>query len=326
MLEKILTLFTKKLSKKKQAPWSSYQQSTFFDNERSGSLFHRRKKSPLQGNLKKSLHSFFIGQKIILSLISITIILAIWAFLVFWPLFNIDKIFIEKQWNIININQAYSSVDYIRWRNLLFIDTQDLEKRIIKNQNTIKNIRFESAFPKTLNLYLEWYKPLFQTEKYLILENWALVASENFIDDLPNIKVSEDLYERSLFNRVLNSDDLRNIILLQNELSRNIVGFSSKVLYYLPAERELIIKNSIWNLFLFDLTGDLTKQIKGLAVFSKEWGNVIERKYIYIDVRILQKLFVCEYENEFLCRKNLKDIYSETIFQNFPVETSQSEQ
>lgn len=42
--------------------------------------------------------------------------------------------------------------------------------------------------------------------------------------------------------------------------------------------------------------------------------NINETPYLYIDVRIPEKLFLCGFEAEFRCRQNLKYIYGESLF------------
>lgn len=66
---------------------------------------------------------------------------------------------------------------------------------------------------------------------------------------------------------------------------------------------------------MFDLSGEnIARQIEKLAVFQKESEDITQKKYIYIDVRIPGKLFLCSYEEEYKCRQNLKDIYGDSIF------------
>lgn len=315
-------IFSSLPGKKKKTGWAKNHQSTFFDDSSSGWIFQKRKKQKYWGWLSSTLIALYKAQKWLVIFATLWCVIIIWIFLLFWPLLKIDEILVEQNENTVNINQIYDNIEYIRGKNLLLVDTQEISERIKKNQATISSVRTQKILPHTLQLFIESYSPLFQTDGYLIVENGSLVSTESIREDLPFVKVSEDLYETALFDRQLKSQDLQNILLLQQELSKNILGFTSKTLYFLSTEWELFIENSIGNIFIFDLATDIESQVRGLAIFSKEWGNVSEKKYVYIDVRIPLKLFLCEYDNEFSCRKNLKDIYGDTIFQNFPEETS----
>lgn len=315
--------FSGKKKKIQNSQANKNRQSSFFDTKPKSWIFRKRKKNPISwADLRKNLFQFVKTQQLFVFFWGFTVCITIWIFLLVWPLLKINEILVEETGNIININQIYDNIDYIRWSNLLFVNTQELSQRIKKNQNTIQDIRFNKNFPSTLNMDIISFQAIFQTEWYLIVENWALVSREDVNEILPFLKISEDLYERALFNKRLSRIDLTNILLLQKELTRNILGFVPKTLYYLPVEQELLIENSIWNIFIFDLASDIDRQVKWLAIFSKEEGNVNEKKYIYIDVRIPQKLFLCDYESEFSCVKNLKNIYGDSIFENFPEDVS----
>lgn len=324
MFTKLLSIFRKN-TKAPRAKWNRYHQSTFFDNERTSWFFKKRQKKIFKWSILSSLKITFSKHKLLLSFLGFVLSVGIWVFFIFWPLFQIKEIIIEHDSQTININQAYDSVDYIRGKNIFFIDDWDVAERIQKNQNSIKDVVFENRFPDTLVIYLSGHQRAFQVDWYLILENGAIVGQEAPQEDIPTLRVSEDLYERSIFWKTLRATDLESINFLQNELTRNILGFTVKTLYYLPTQRELIIEHQNKNLFIFDLAWNLQSQIEGLTIFHKEWWNIVEKKYVYIDVRIPEKLFLCGFENEFLCRKNMKDIYGDTIFQNFPEDTSLSE-
>jgi len=80
------------------------------------------------------------------------------------------------------------------------------------------------------------------------------------------------------------------------------------------------------NIFIFDLAHDVTSQIEKLAIYEKEKEVLNEKKYIYIDVRIPEKLFLCSLEYEFDCRRNMKQIYGKSIFEELAVESSEPQQ
>jgi len=81
----------------------------------------------------------------------------------FGPFLNLKNIYINHDNSIINVNQAYASIEYIRGENILLLDTASIASRLRANQNTIKNIDIKVSFPSTLTIELSPYKPVFQT-------------------------------------------------------------------------------------------------------------------------------------------------------------------
>jgi hypothetical protein len=77
------------------------------------------------------------------------------------------------------------------------------------------------------------------------------------------------------------------------------------------------------SLFLFDLSYNIEEQIEKLAIYEKERGNIYEKKYIYVDVRIPEKLFLCPLESEYDCKANIKLIYGDTTFEELSTELSE---
>lgn len=279
-------------------------------------LFFKRKK-------KKSFWvfqniSFLLKQKKTSFFVAWAIFWVVWCilFLVFWPLLKIQNIYISRQWHTINIEQAYSSTDYIRWKNILFLDTLSIANRLQRNQPAIQNIEFQVESFDTLNIKLWAYPSIFQSEGYLILWNGSILFWENKISsDIPNIHLSEDISELSVFWETLNVDEIRNIQLLLEDISKNIPWFSISHILYQVKEKELLISNNIDTIFIFDMAQwDIREQVKKLAVFQKESEDITQKKYIYIDVRIPGKLFLCGFDEEFKCRQNITNIYWNSIF------------
>lgn len=325
MLKKLLQIFSSKKYHRKSH--SGRFKRNFFDNENSSSRSFKRKKTniiPLFTQKTQLLQKC----KKYGAVVWICSITACILFLFFGPLLRIQEILISSDDDqIININQSYSSVDSIRNKNLLFINTNDLAKRIQKQQNTIRNISIQAEFPSILHIKLSAYTVLFQTEKYLILENGAVKEKweENY-DLIPTLQLSEDITEKAAFGNMLDAWDLWQISLLKEYLERNIPGFSIAEMQYFISEKELLLSTDTNTIFIFDLDEDVTNQGENLAIYHKEWGNILKKKYIYIDVRNPKRLDGCWFESEFLCRLNLKNIYSDTIFQDLELKSSQSEQ
>ncbi len=324
MLQKLLSLFQKEKRKKSRYLW---RKKTYLFKENKEKKFKKRKKRIFLSYISKI--QFFLTGKYSSFIIFWGIFLfAFWGiFLILWPLFRIQEINIYKQDSIINIPQAYSSVRFVRGKNLFFLDTWEIVKRLQKWQNTIQSIEFRKKPPNGLNIYLKSHPPLFQSEKYLILSNGVLLEKQEKQNlELPLISFSKDIEEIVLFQKTLNPSNLKNIDFLFKDLNRNILGFSPQSIEYFITEKEVLITNSIGTIFLFDLTWNIENQIKRLAIFQKEWVNISKKKYIYIDVRIPQRLFLCPYTEEYKCKANLKFIYGKDVFTNLAKEPSLSQQ
>ena len=303
-------------------------QRNLFDTElknKSSYKTHRKKIVP-----KKFL---FIFEKIkgketlYFSLLWIWIIISLSIFLLFGPFLNLKNIYINHDNSIINVNQAYASIEYIRGENILLLDTASIASRLRANQNTIKNIDIKVSFPSTLTIELSPYKPVFQTPWYIILENGSIITQEKEDNiNIPSIILSKDIAELEVFWKKLNVSELQKIITIINETEKNILNFWVEKIIYFISEKEVLISNNLETVFIFDLTANIFEQVERLSIFQKEWGNISEKKYIYVDARIPQKLFICPYESEFSCRTSLRNIYDDAIFTKLQKDVSQPEQ
>jgi hypothetical protein len=60
-------------------------------------------------------------------------------------------------------------------------------------------------------------------------------------------------------------------------------------------------------MFIFSLEENIDKQLKKIIVYSKEKDKLL--KYVYIDLRVEDKIFLCPYTKEYQCLKNYRRIY-----------------
>ena len=157
---------------------------------------------------------------------------------------------------------------------------------------------------------------MFQTSKYLILSNGVVVSkdSKNYLG-VPELETSENIDDYALFGNTLNTQNLKQIDTLIKEIKKNILGFDFDHIKYYITEKELLLGHSSGSIFIFDLNGDALSQIKKLAIYEKEKGNIFEKKYIYVDARIPEKIFLCPLSAEYDCRRNLQSIYKHTTFE-----------
>lgn len=223
-----------------------------------------------------------------------------------------------------DINRAYSLLDYVRWKNLISTDNSLLVQRLQKSQASISQIRINKDFPNTLNIYLDSYNAIFQTNNHYILANGSIIEKEN--DDFPDttsIILSTDVSEYVDFGQKLNTTELNQINQLLSELNKNILWFSSKQIFYYIKERELLIKDTEWTIYIFDLEQNINQQVRRIAIYDTESNSNNRAFFSYIDVRISDKLFLCSRDIQNTCENNLELIYSDLIFQSPLEETSE---
>ena len=320
MFEKIKFLFRKK--KKRNAYEKVTHIHTFQQDQMQ--LFHKRRKKIL---FIKNLSTFITAVKTYKLSIFLWLLFGViwlWTVLIIWPFFEIKTILITKQDTLTNIEQAYASVEYVRGKNILFLDFWEIANRIQKGQNSIQNIELEREFPQSLYIRLKSYSPLFQTESHILLSNWVLLEKWNSSDQtLPFIYIISQNKDTLLFWNILNPKNIENIHLLLQELQKNIAGFSPITLQYFVEEKELILSDSQGTLYIFDVQADIGRQVEQLSIFQKEKSELFKKKYIYIDVRIPQKLFLCGYEEEYSCKRNIIEIYGSDVFTNWEKVVSQ---
>jgi len=288
--------------------------------------FKKRKKSQFKNNLKSLSYAFKKQNFKTISLVWIAFVAFAVVFLLVWPLLKVQTILVTRQDNIININQAYSSLEYIRDKNILFLDTWEIAARLQKSQNSIQNIGFNVKLPNSIEITLKAYPPVFQLTESLILENGSLLTKETTATyDVPMILLQGSNIEEDLsFWKNLNVSEIQKTKLLLSELQKNILWIEIDTIQYFTSEKEVLISDQNQTLYLFDINASVERQIEQLSIFQKESWSLNEKKYIYIDVRIPQKLYVCPIEEEFSCRWNIDTIYWESVLKslNVPEEIS----
>lgn len=302
----------KKLLKKTKKSWKKWKSQ----GDSKEFSFKRRKRKNTLWQLSFPLAKIQKQRKPIFFLWIGIVFVAILAFVIFWPLLKIKSIYISREWHTINIEQAYESTDYIRGKNIFFIDTREIANRLQKSQPAINNIEFTFESLSSLSIWLRSYPIAFHSNGYIILTNGSVLRWENKIwENIPEISLSQDISEYALFKETLGAKEIKNMLILLEELPKNIPSFQIKEMVFHITEKELLLSNQVDTIFTFDLSGEsIAWQIEKLAVFQKESEDITQKKYIYIDVRIPGKLFLCPYDEEYQCRQNLKDIYGDSIF------------
>ncbi|MDD3646150.1 MAG: FtsQ-type POTRA domain-containing protein [Candidatus Gracilibacteria bacterium] len=227
---------------------------------------------------------------------------------------KVKTINIIKKEDISNITIAYKAVDKYRGELLFLAQKDKIKKSLIDYQSNIKNVEITRIIPDTLKIEIESYKPIFKTiideKAYIITENGVAVPTNKENNDLGELNIlSNETYNFPSYKQLFIEDYLNKIVYIKDKLKDNLLSTSIKSINYYPIEREAhyITNNDI--ILIFDLNGLVDDQIEKLMIFNKEYLNLSKSGIIYIDLRIKNKVFLCNSENEYQCRKNLKDIY-----------------
>jgi len=314
MFQKYFAKFTPKLQNRRRNTqiWIRKYKPSFLE-KKPLRKYQKRKKNIFQKSWDYIYKNFYITP-IYFGILAWLIFIIWWYYILFHSNFTqIQNINIYREWALININRAYDESNYLRWKNILSFNSKDLAQRLQKSQAGISKIQINKSFPSTLNIYLDSYKAIFQNDNYFILTNWAVTVKENDIfPDVPYIKVSEDLSIYSDFQNTLKIKEIAALQKLIEESKKNILSFNPIAIYYFLKEREIILQDSDNTLYIFDLEQDINKQVRKLAIYKKESPSQGKKSYIYVDVRVPEKLFLCEEEKT--CKNNIINIYNSSVF------------
>ncbi len=281
--------------------------------------FQKRRKRAWAEFFRNFSIPFSKGNIILYSITGAFLLLAVIIYIVTWPFFEIKNIYITRQNTNVNIDMAYNAVDSFRGKKSFNIDTEDIKKAILKNQESIEDVTVSLRFPDSIHINITAYDNVFQTHireaPYTIVTNGSVIPLIG-TSDLPYII----LYQNSSgvsnipdYKEVFSPRYIEAIEYLKNSLVENIIALKIKALHYFVAERELIIELETWEYLIFDLTWNLPAQIEKIVIFHNENGDITTKNIIYIDNRIDNKIFYCDTSTEYLCRVNIREIYGELI-------------
>jgi len=281
-----------------------------------------KKRNAFQLQIPTGTRNFWIYYKIFLWILPIGIIL----YALLWPTLRVENILVSRQDKIVDINQAYESLNYIRWKNILFIESSNLIERLKKSQKSIKNIQIKAQFPNSLSIIIWSFDIAFQTDRYYILQNGLLIEKEDIDSDAPYIIISKSSYDSYSTENKISADDIISIRNIIQWLQKNILWFTIQNMYYAGKEHELIISHTNGNIFIFDLLWDLEKQVEKLSIYHTDNEDINLTRHIYTDVRIPDKIFICPLEREFTCINNMSQIYGKNVYSTVRKDLSQSSQ
>ena len=266
----------------------------------------------------------------------------IWAMLgiisIFWLFLinlSITEIEITRENSLIDIEESYRALNYLRGKNILSTDVSELNERLQSTQQVVRSVHMQRIFPNKVLIHIIPYTPIFNTQYGYIMDN-------GFIHTLP-IRADVEIpfldvvwYDISLLSRQpdISLDDLYTITVLTRSLSRDIPTLQVEGLKYYIKERELHMRDKLGTIYLFDLTENITDQIEKISVYITErWINLEEREFKYLDIRVPRWIFTCGMDNSRQCLRNLESIYGteatqftlQVIEENWEEDTSENE-
>lgn len=313
IIKKIIKTTKKSFSSKKREKIKS---RIILNKLEKQSSFNKRKSLKLRFDFLR-LPIFFKKHYIPYFFISWFIIAILSIFIFLWPIFKVKNIEIIKKENITNMEIAYKSIEDFRWESILKIDKTKILNKMTDYQQNIKNISLNVDLPDTLKITVESYKKLFNTQinwkNYIILENWSLIPTRNIDENLKSISINTEIDKNKFisYKKMFEEEYINRISEIIRKLKENLIDIKISKLSYYEVEREIHIETEKWLILIFSLDkyDDINTQIKKLVIFNKEHKNINDSQIIYIDLRIKNKIFFCDIEEEYNCRINLKSIY-----------------
>ncbi len=303
-------------SKKKK-----FQEQT--KQEKNRLYLRKKEKKSIYGKQRlakqKQLHINFDFRK--KGLISISlfgfIAASIWiVFLFKAEYFTVKQITLHSTDSLTDINVAYNSIDSFRNTNIFRITTQNVLQRLQTYQPNIESISLEKQLPDSLDIIIEsspiMMYAIFNDKFYAVSQNGVAIKQKEIPSEtnMNSIEIMQDKKTSALninYTYILETESILKITSLLRNFQDNLIDFTSERIQYYTKESELHIHLENKTLLIFDTNGDIAEQVKKLLVFYKETQKL---KHIYVDLRISNKVFHCDYTTEYQCRQNLKKLYT----------------
>jgi len=314
MWSKFTNIFKKKEIRFKETIKKEKRRFYMFNKKKSSNFKCRRKRKKIF-QLKIN---FNFNKKLILKVSFFGILIAlIWIlYILKWAYFSIKHINIKINDTITDENIAYKSIDNIRNKSIFLENNEDISKKLLDYQKNINNIEIDRILPNTLNISIDSFPIIMDVYNsfrlYSLTANWVLIPYRVINEDknrivINVIKSKENKYKILSYKKFFKVEIINKIYSLVNSFKDNILKHKIERIDFYINEKELHIKTKNNTIFIFSLDEDTNKQLKKLIVFSKEKDKIL--KYVYIDLRVEDKIFTCPYTKEYQCLKNYRRIY-----------------
>jgi len=314
MWSKFNNIFSRKKTRFKETIKKEKRRFYMFNKKKSSNFCCKRKKNKVF-QLKIN---FNFDKKNILYISILFILLALIAILYIfkWNYFSIKNINISINDTITDENISYKSIDSIRNKSIFLENKENISKKLLNYQKNIKKIEINRVLPDTLNINIESFPILmdifYNEKKYSLTSNWVLIPYKSINKDNNRISINaiswkKEKYKIFSYKKIFKDNLVNKIYLLINSFKNNILDNKIEKINLYIDEKELHITIKNKTIFIFSLEEDTDKQLKKILVYSKEKDKIL--KYVYIDLRVEDKIFICPYEKEYQCLKNLRRIY-----------------
>lgn len=302
--------FYKKLREEKNRVYIQWEQLDFNCRKNKFKLFSLSKKYINFVKNRSNIYIpyyFWLGAFLILASIYI---------LLFSSYFSVQKIYIERTDELSNINIAYKAIWDYYWDSIIGLDSDEIENKIISYQKNIKSVEVRKMLPDSIKITITSYKWAFNTQMfwrdYVVSNNWIFVPIKNS-SKLKFARIhfkDPDTLWIIDYKDILKQDDIKKIWDLLAKFSSNLNTIKIKDLDYFPKEKELHINNETDSKYIFDLTQNLDEQVSKTKAYFDKYSKTIWAKIIYMDLRIMWKIYYCDEESKDNCYSNLKKIYN----------------
>jgi len=230
----------------------------------------------------------------------------VWFILYFSSYFRVSEIFIDTNSSTININRAYENAVYIRGKHILLLNSEDIIGRLKTWQKSIQNISLKAIFPNKISIFLESYPVMFQTKQHVILQNWFITEKIQDFSDVPFIHLGD--FDENSF--IISSNHLDHTHKIISWIEKNLPNRWVESIFLALKEKEVLVKDALWTIFIFDLNQNIKEQIEKLSIYQTEnAGSLLLNDDYYRDLRVGERIFVCKNTENNTCLNNLNVIY-----------------
>ncbi|MFZ4461568.1 MAG: cell division protein FtsQ/DivIB [Patescibacteria group bacterium] len=216
-----------------------------------------------------------------------------------------------------DVNIAYKAIEDIYGQSLWFVSATEVRAAIQNLEKNIEKVSVQRNYPNGLKIIIESFAPSFSVKfhglgrQFLLTANGVLIPDNTKRTDLPTMSIySTELMESAFldYKEAISPARMKRILALTNAFKEEFPKVSLVSLTYYKTENEihLFLENGTRIIFLLDDT--LEKELQALKITEGNTPGLLSGgEYLYIDTRIIGKIFICK--DKVLCTKNLDKIY-----------------
>ncbi len=194
-------------------------------------------------------------------------------------------------------------------RNIFRLPTTEIFTTLQSNIRHIQSVEKALILPDGIRVKVISFGPIYRAyigdEIFLLTKNGQLIADISEIET-SSLRIHHLLSDLSgMQNTTLATTDTFVIQEIEKLWYKELPKFPIEALDYYDQEKELHV-TSKGTRFIFTLSGGLD-QLRTISTFIAQ-EKISPSKYLYIDVRVPKKLYVCS-KDDAACKMNLIRIY-----------------